>query len=186
MVVRHHIELHLRLALDIDRTGFAKNVGQLTLANEGGNTLARKADVVYESRETSGSRAVGGCIRTTLLFDEKSREGLCIVTLPALVMMLSPVPLPLLPHPDPVDPKRRDLALMSAASRVMRSSRVTAPRSSRLNRRLACLRRVRSSALRTERAFAKCGRSLRRSMYSRTLRPPPDSAGTASARASGE
>ena len=57
-VVRHHVELHLPLALDVVPRGGPVHARERALADEIGDALAGKADVVQQRRETAGGTAV--------------------------------------------------------------------------------------------------------------------------------
>src|SRR5581483_6690736 len=94
-------------------------------------------------------------IQAPLLLDQKTSERRCCHD-----------PSPLQTASESGGFEKTRLALISASSSVTRSSFVTEPRLPRLNRRLACRSRARSSALRTERALAKWACPLRRWMYS--------------------
>ena len=70
-VVRHHVELHLRFALNVGRSGGAEGIGQRTLADDAGYALAGETDIVDQAVKSAGRMVIA-----TLFLDEKPRQGL--------------------------------------------------------------------------------------------------------------
>ena len=145
------------MSLAITSSGFCSSPCTLTVPAEprapveraardrAGDVLAGGLDVVDERDQ------LGAALEPALLLDDELRQRRAAVAASSLL------------------PWKTRLARMSAAAIVCSASRVDR-RSPRANRRFAWRRRARSSALRIERALAKCGCARRSAMYSRERR----------------